>query len=535
MRSTSTLDTPQTPAPTPRRPRWRPTGSLLLIALLCLVGWKPLTAVAAAGRWALVVGNDAYTRVEALRNAVADATLIAAELERAGFDVVTVRNADRRRLLREVIELSRRAEGGGEAVLYFAGHGVQIANTNYLLPVDFDGSDEAMLPFEAVSLTDIGNQLLDAKTRFSLLIVDACRNNPLTGRRGRNLRSGPGLAPMSPATGQMIVFSAGSGQVALDGLGDRDPVRNGVFAREFAREMRTPGRDVRELMVDVRESVERLAASVNHAQRPAIYDESRGRFVFNAEPAPAIAAAVASAPTAGTASAGLSSAGNPSSDSTSAATRGKSPDVIEDELWAAFSGSGSRAGFAAYLREYPNGRYAAAARVQLEILGAPVASAGAVDRGAATIAAPAGAAQSAAQTAAAPPAAAAPAVLSAAAPLSPPNPAAGTARGALNGRRFKGADLQFALTVLVNETGLVVEDFRITSGRFSGTDLRCGTFRSRIDLDEALNVKAFCNGIIPGVLRISGRFPRIDIQTSGAFGGGAFDLAEISPSGAVPR
>lgn len=168
--------------------RWLGRGFVFL--LLAAVGMAP--ALAAAGRWALVIGNDEYKRVEPLRNAVADAALIAAELKRAGFEVASLSNVDRRTFLREVIELSRRAEGGGEAVVYFAGHGVQVANTNYLLPVDFDSGDEAMLPFEAVSLTEVSNQLLDAKTRFSLLIVDACRNNPLPGRRGRNCA--PGLA-----------------------------------------------------------------------------------------------------------------------------------------------------------------------------------------------------------------------------------------------------------------------------------------------------------------------------------------------------
>lgn len=482
--------------------------AMLLPAVLLLAA--PGFATAAAGRWALVVGNDAYQRVEPLRNAVADARLIAGELKRAGFEVTEVSNADRRTLLREVIDLARRAEGGGEVVIYFAGHGVQVANSNYLLPVDFDGADEAMLPFEAVSLTDIGNQFLDAKTRFSLLIIDACRNNPLAGRRGRNLRTGAGLAPMSPATGQMVVYSAGSGQLALDGLGERDPVRNGLFAREFAREMRTPGVDVRELMLTVRESVERLAASVNHAQRPAIYDESRGRFVFHDPP-----------PAAATLAPGGSS--------------GKSADVIEDELWAAFSGGKSRAGFAAYLREYPSGRYAAAARVQLEVLG-PVDPPATSTNAAASVPAAAPAAVPAASPAAtpapspAPAAASPPAIVAKRDPIAPSSAASASAspRNGLNGKRFRAIDGQYELTVRAAETGLLVESFRMTSGRLAGTQLRCGTFSSRIDLDAQLNVSAWCNGVaLAGPLRLVGRFPRIDIFTGGSASGGSLTLAEI--------
>jgi uncharacterized caspase-like protein len=492
-----------------------------LLAGLCLAAMAPPSAVAAPGRWALVIGNDAYAKVEPLRNAVADAGLIAGELKRAGFEVATIKDADRRTMLREVIELARRAEAGGEAVVYFAGHGVQVANTNYLLPVDFDGADEAMLPFEAVSLTEVGNQLLDAKTRFSLLIIDACRNNPLPSRRGRNLRTGPGLAPMSPATGQMVVYSAGSGQVALDGLGDRDPIRNGVFAREFAREMRTPGIDVREMMLTVRESVERLASSVNHAQRPAIYDESRGRFVFHE--APSLAGASKSAGVAGasdalraapaTLAAGTDAAAAPGA---AAAGRGKSAEQIEDELWATFSGSNSRAGYAAYLREYPAGRYAAAARVQLEVLGQ-------VDRPAR---APEGGADSAAKPAAALPQAppqAPPAV--AAAPASDNERPSGAP---IPGKRYRGIDGQFDLTVEVRDGALLVEAFRMTTGRFNGAELRCGMFSNKIDLDEQHNVSAWCSGAIPGSLRLRGRFPRIDIYTSGALGGGTIDLVEVT-------
>ena len=496
-----------------RRPA---TAARTLLAGLWLAAMMLPSAVAAPGRWALVVGNDAYAKVEPLRNATADANLIAGELKRAGFDVTSIRNADRRTMLREVIELARRAEAGGEALVYFAGHGVQIANTNYLLPVDFDGADEAMLPFEAVSLNDIGNQLLDAKTRFSLLIIDACRNNPLPSRRGRNLRTGPGLAPMSPATGQMVVYAAGSGQVALDGLGDRDPIRNGVFAREFAREMRTPGIDVREMMLTVRESVERLAASVNHAQRPAIYDESRGRFVFHE--APVAVAASASTPSASAAPAppappapqppAAAVATGPQAPP-AAVARGKSAEQIEDELWATFSNGNSRAGYAAYLREYPNGRYAAAARVQLEVLGQ-------VDRPAAS-------------PPSSPAADAKPGAIAAAprAGEPPVAPASSSAAVPVVGRRYRGMDGQFDLTVEAQNGALAVKAFRMTTGRFSGTELRCGMFSNTIDLDEQYNVSAWCSGAIPGSLRLRGRFPHIDIFSGGAFGGGTIDLVEL--------
>ena len=558
--------------------------SVLLAVLLLFAVVQ--SAAAAPGRWALVIGNDAYAKVEPLDNAVADAELIAGELKKAGFEVAAINNADRRAMLREVIELARRAEGGGEAVVYFAGHGVQVSNTNYLLPVDFEGSDEAMLPYEAVSLTEVGNQLLDAKARFSLLIIDACRNNPLTTRGGRNLRSGPGLAPMSPATGQMVVYSAGSGQVALDSLGEDDKSPNGIFAREFAREMRTPGVDVRELMLTVRESVERLATSVNHAQRPALYDESRGRFVFHAAPPGAAQPPVASGRPSGEDSGFAAGA---------ARAQGKSDDVIEDETWASVSSSNSRSAYAAYLREYPDGRYASAARVRLEVL-EPVPPPGekkeagkvaatdkpaakdkpesndkpaakdipesndkpaardkpeskTADRGKPEPKAAAGdkpgpkeaakddpASKPPAKPPAKPPSTAKPppsdpGPLAKRTDRSSPSTRAMTSPDALDGRRFHGLDGQFELTVKAVDGALEVEDFRMTTGKYSGSEFRCGVFRSRIELDEQLNVSAWCSGPVPGTLRLTGRFPRIDIKTGGgAFGGGRIDLLEV-PAG----
>lgn len=427
-------------------------------------------------------------------------------------------------MLRQVIELARRAEGGGEALLYYAGHGVQIADTNYLLPVDFDGGEAAMLPFEAVSLNDIGNQLLDAKTCFSLLIVDACRNNPLPGRRGRNLRTGPGLAPMSPATGQMVVYAAGSGQVALDGLGDRDPIRNGIFASEFAREMRTPGIDVREMMLTVRESVERLAASVNHAQRPAIYDESRGRFVFHEAPAATALRASPASPTSPSSVQPAPAAQPPVTAETNnppaplaAAGRGKSAEQIEDELWATFSNSNSRAAIpptcasirtAATRRQRGCSSRCWGRRISIPLSGrARPASGGNHACGS--------------RTAGREPSVAA---------VRP------STAGPVVGRRYRGMDGQFDLTVEAQQGSLVVKAFRMTTGRFSGTELRCGAFSNTIELDEHLNVSACCSGVIPGSLRLRAlpahrylqrrRVRRRDHRAGGGQGG---------PPGALPR
>ncbi|HPA89616.1 MAG TPA: caspase family protein, partial [Quisquiliibacterium sp.] len=385
-------------------------------------------AWASTQRVALVVGNNAYAGLSPLVNAVADAELIASELQRAGFTVKLVRDANRRTLLREIREFSSRAEGGAEAVFYFAGHGIQVQSTNLLLPTDFQGRDDAEAHDEAVSLTWISNSLREAKARFSLLIIDACRNNPLPRSNGRTVGAERGLAPVSPAVGQMVIFSAGTGQEALDKLGRNDTNRNGLFVREFVRQMRRAGVPIDQMLRDVRDEVERQAASVKHAQRPALYDESKGQFYFFAA-VPVAAATVAAAPATGAPvvppATSIVAAGAPAA---------KTREQIEDELWASLSDSESVEVFEAYLAEYPNGRYAAPARIriaQLRRSQAPRAAAPAVASAAtaAAAAAPATTAAvrvppAAAVAPAAPVAAAAPAAAVAPAPsVAPATPA----------------------------------------------------------------------------------------------------------------
>ena len=314
--------------------------------------------IAAQGRYALVVGNSKYEALAALPNAVGDSQAVAEELRRAGFEVTVRADLRRFQILEEVVGLARRAEGGGEVVFFYAGHGIQVNNTNFLIPVDFHSNDPALVEYGAVNLFEVSNRLSEAKARFSLLVIDACRNNPLPRPTGRTAGTQAGLAPMSPVTGQMIVYSAGTGQAALDGLGDRDPIRTSVFVREFVKRMRTPGLSVREAMEEVRDAVEKLASSIGHAQRPAVYDESRGRFYFYPPVAPAPTSTSISAATLPL----------PAGGATQTSARGKSAEEIEDELWVSILTSTDSRDFAGYLKVYPVGRYAARAQFQIERL-----------------------------------------------------------------------------------------------------------------------------------------------------------------------
>jgi hypothetical protein len=131
---------------------------------------------------------------------------------------------------------------------------------------------------EAILLQKILDELEEKKTKFALAVIDACRDNPFK-TKGRAL-GGRGLAPTSAATGQMVMFSAGSGQQALDRLSDKDPEKNGLFTRIFVKEMMKPGVSVDRVLRNVRTEVVRLAKSVGHEQTPALYDQAIGEFYF---------------------------------------------------------------------------------------------------------------------------------------------------------------------------------------------------------------------------------------------------------------
>lgn len=300
---------------------------------------RNLQVGAAGNRVALVIGNDSYSGVPALRNARADARAIAAALARAGYRTEIKLDLNEKAMKAALRDFKRSLSGGDEAVFFFAGHGVQLGAANYLLPVDIKGDNEDQVKDEAIPLQRILDDLQEQKVKFTLAIIDACRDNPFKGS-GRSI-GGRGLAPTTAATGQMVIFSAGTGQQALDRLGANDRQPNGLFTRVFLKEMEKPGVPVDRVLKSVRQEVARLAADVKHEQVPALYDQALGEFYFH--PGRATELAALASPPSG------------------ARTR----EQIEDELWDAIKDSNKGAVFDQYLAQYPNGRYVALARVKL--------------------------------------------------------------------------------------------------------------------------------------------------------------------------
>jgi hypothetical protein len=257
-----------------------PTASPVAAAQPAAASPAPLVMpapVSSARRHALVIGNNAYRHVAGLSTARSDARAMASALGAAGFDVTLQMDVDERGFKQTLRDFRLKIDPGDEVVLFFAGHGVQFGGANFLLPIDIRGDSEEQVRDDAMPLQRILDDLADRRAGFTLAILDACRDNPFrtSSTRALGVR---GLAPTTAATGQMIIYSAGTGQQALDRLGpdDRDP--NGLFTRVFLREMDKPDLTVDRMLRNVRNEVVRLARSVGHQQTPALYDQAVGDF-----------------------------------------------------------------------------------------------------------------------------------------------------------------------------------------------------------------------------------------------------------------
>jgi len=230
----------------------RPLTSWLLV--LCLV--SVLGSAQAQRRVALVIGNAAYAD-SPLKNPVNDATDVAAKLKQLGFDVAMATNRNRSQMTTAIREFGRKAAGADTALFYFAGHGIAVRGKNYLLPVGQSFTDEAEVETEAVEVNSVLARMEEAGAKVSLLILDACRNNPLPPSSRSASR---GLARMEAPSGALVAFAAQPGAVAKDGTG-----RNGTFTKHLLTHIGTPGLPVEQVFKRVRAAVEQ---ETNRSQSP---------------------------------------------------------------------------------------------------------------------------------------------------------------------------------------------------------------------------------------------------------------------------
>jgi uncharacterized caspase-like protein len=242
--------------------------SLLLLTGWCLSGSSAL----AEKRVALIIGNSAYEKVARLPNPANDASLIAETFKSAGFDSVELRRdlkiSDMRRALRDFIDKAREAD---VAVIYYAGHGIEVDGTNYLVPVDAVLERDVDIFDEALSLDRVLISVEPAK-QLRLVILDACRDNPFTRSMKRTLASravGRGLAKVEPTSpNTLIAYASKAGSTASDGDGKNSP-----FTTALVKHVTKPGLDLRKAFGYVRDDV---LKSTGNRQEPYVYGSLGG-------------------------------------------------------------------------------------------------------------------------------------------------------------------------------------------------------------------------------------------------------------------
>jgi uncharacterized caspase-like protein len=242
-----------------------------------------LTATGAAedrsGRVALVVGNGAYTGAAKLPNPANDADDVGTVLEALGFDVIKVKDAARRDFVAAIDRFLTRAATAEAALLYYAGHGIQLDGENFLLPVDAAPESAVQLRSDAFGLQSIIAEL-EQVSEVNLVFLDACRDNPLAARlstvimtRSGGRPLGRGLTLMRQASNTMIAFAAAPGEVALDGGG-----RNSPFTKAFVKNVAASREEVSTLFKAI---IRDVVAETGGAQQPQLVSSMSANFFFN--------------------------------------------------------------------------------------------------------------------------------------------------------------------------------------------------------------------------------------------------------------
>jgi len=343
------------------------------LALALLVAGLTVAAAlpASAGRLGFVIGNNDYRPpLTSLANAANDAADIAAELRRAGFTVHdrwVVLNGRRDQMRDAFADFAASIGTGDEVFFFYSGHGVQIDARAALLPVDLrdptrnplDGrlrtvaeaaQAEQQVLQESLLLNEVASRIAARAPKFSMLVVDACRDNPVLDLiRRANLGKGAtnagaaGFLIEQESPTQLLFFAAGRGQQALDRLSRADRSRNGVFTRVFLEEMRKPGVALRNLVQQTEARVAELAATVRnergepHLQTPF----SVAKFTFTGDQFRFFG--------------------------TSGGEERQPPAPVDFDRLAcdAARSSGGREAWRTYLSEYPSGQCASVARVAI--------------------------------------------------------------------------------------------------------------------------------------------------------------------------
>ncbi len=310
----------------------------IILAAILAFGFGGLPA-AAEPRVALVIGNSAYgEEMGALPNPANDAALIAKALRKVGFAVIEVTDASQKKMKRAIVDFGQKltdAGPGTTGLFFYAGHGVQVAGENYLIPVEAQIRREGDVEVEAVPANMVLKQMDFSGSQVSIVILDACRNNPLA----RSLRSATrGLAEISDRpTGSFIAYSTAPGQTAADGTG-----RNSPYSSALAEAIQTPGLGIEEVFRTVRGKV---IAATDQQQVPWDASSLTAPFYF-LPPTPA-----------------------PATPSPADQVSMLDTKQVEIAFWNSIKDSAAPEDFTAYLEQYPRGAFVKLARNRIAALG----------------------------------------------------------------------------------------------------------------------------------------------------------------------
>lgn len=294
----------------------------------------------ASKRVALVVGNNDYTTLAALNNAEKDARDMAQTLRGLGWEVVDLYNSSQRDMGRAIAKFEGLLMTAEAGLFFYAGHGIQAKGENWLVPVDAEVEAEVDLEYEAITVRTVLRSMKNADVPVNILILDACRDNPLKKRTRSASRGLKTPEVPSGLRGTTILFSAAPGEVAQDG----PQGGNGVFTGKLLAELKRPGQTLEEVFKATARGVN---AATNRSQRPWFNSSLSGDFYLNeAKPEPEPKQVAAVSPVAPV------------------------PAVPNVEIiyWQSVVDSKDPEVLQSYLNQYPNGQFAALGKVRIESL-----------------------------------------------------------------------------------------------------------------------------------------------------------------------
>lgn len=323
-----------------------PARVLLALVLLALASGLPARAEKAA-RVALVIGNGSYKYATGLPNPPNDARAVAAALQEIGFRVIEGYDLGFAEMDGVIEIFGEQAAGAEIALFYYAGHGVQYQQENYLIPVDSLVTRPDTLARRSIDLTYIQERIRLAGAR--IIFLDACRDLPelFTAEASRTLSLTRGLADPKADNGTFIAYATASGKVALDGTGAHSP-----FTAALLAHLRTPGIDLSELMLRIRNDV---LAATGGRQTPWAYDSLLRKVVLVPLPEPEAPVAASLTPPAPAEPAA------PAADPAVEARR-------EVAFWETVQRNGSIRAYESYLRRYPEGTFRDLAELEIDRL-----------------------------------------------------------------------------------------------------------------------------------------------------------------------